>query len=37
VFENKVLRRIFGPKKEEVTGGWRKLQTGELCDLMLFI
>jgi hypothetical protein len=25
VFENKVLRRIFGPKREEVTGGWRKL------------
>jgi hypothetical protein len=25
VFENRVLRRIFGPKKDEVTGGWRKL------------
>jgi hypothetical protein len=25
VFENKVLRRIFGPKRDEVTGGWRKL------------
>jgi hypothetical protein len=25
VFENRVLRRIFGPKREEVTGGWRKL------------
>jgi hypothetical protein len=24
VFENKVLRRIFGPKRDEVTGGWRK-------------
>jgi len=24
VFENKVLRRIFGPKKDEVTGEWRK-------------
>jgi hypothetical protein len=24
VFENRVLRRIFGPKREEVTGGWRK-------------
>jgi hypothetical protein len=23
-FENKVLRRIFGPKRDEVTGGWRK-------------
>jgi hypothetical protein len=26
VFENRVLRRIFGPKKDEVTGEWRKLQ-----------
>jgi hypothetical protein len=26
VFENRVLRRIFGPKRDEVTGGWRKLQ-----------
>jgi hypothetical protein len=25
VFENRVLRRIFGPKREEVVGGWRKL------------
>jgi hypothetical protein len=25
LFENRVLRRIFGPKKDEVTGGWRKL------------
>jgi hypothetical protein len=25
VFENIVLRRIFGPKRDEVTGGWRKL------------
>jgi hypothetical protein len=25
VFENRVLRRIFGPKRNEVTGGWRKL------------
>jgi hypothetical protein len=25
VFENRVLRRIFGPKRKEVTGGWRKL------------
>jgi hypothetical protein len=24
VFENKVLRRLFGPKRVEVTGGWRK-------------
>jgi hypothetical protein len=30
VFENWVLRRIFGPKKDEVTGQWRKLHNGEL-------
>jgi hypothetical protein len=33
VFENKVLRRIFGPKKDEVIGGWRKLHNEELYDL----
>jgi hypothetical protein len=33
VFENKVLRRIFGPKRDEVTGEWRKLHTEELHDL----
>jgi hypothetical protein len=33
VFENRVLRRIFGPKKGEVTGGWRKLHNEELRDL----
>jgi hypothetical protein len=33
VFENKVLRRIFGPKRDEVTGGWRKLRNEELRDL----
>jgi hypothetical protein len=27
VFENRVLRRIFGPKRNEVTGGWRKLHS----------
>jgi hypothetical protein len=32
VFENRVLRRIFGPKRDEVTGGWRKLHNKELCD-----
>jgi hypothetical protein len=31
--ENRVLRRIFGPKKDEVTGGWRKLHNEELRDL----
>jgi hypothetical protein len=30
VFENRVLRRIFGPKRDEVTGGWRKLHYEEL-------
>jgi hypothetical protein len=33
VFENKVLRRIFGPKRDEVTGGWRILHNEELRDL----
>jgi hypothetical protein len=33
VFENRVLRRIFGPKRDEVTGEWRKLHTEELHDL----
>jgi hypothetical protein len=33
VFENRVLRRIFGPKKAGVTGGWRKLHNEELHDL----
>jgi hypothetical protein len=32
VFENKVLRRIFGRKRDEVTGGWRKLRNEELHD-----
>jgi hypothetical protein len=30
VFENRVLRRTFGPKRDEVMGEWRKLQNGEL-------
>jgi hypothetical protein len=30
VFENRALRRIFGPKREEVTGEWRKLHNVEL-------
>jgi hypothetical protein len=33
VFENRVLRRIFGPKRDEVTGDWRKLHNGELHNL----
>jgi hypothetical protein len=30
VFQNKVLRRIFGPKREEVAGDWRRLHNEEL-------
>jgi hypothetical protein len=30
VSENRVLRRIFGPKRDEVKGEWRKLHSGEL-------
>jgi hypothetical protein len=30
MFENRVLKRIFGPKRDEVTGDWRKLHEGEL-------
>jgi hypothetical protein len=33
VFENRVLRRIFGSKKDEVMGGRRRLHNKELCDL----
>jgi hypothetical protein len=33
VFENRVLRRIFGPKRDEVTGEWRKLHNEELDNL----
>jgi hypothetical protein len=35
VFENRVLRRIFGPKRDEVRGEWRKLHSGELYNLYL--
>jgi len=31
VFENRVLRRILGPKREEITGEWRRLHNEELC------
>jgi hypothetical protein len=33
VFENRVLRMVFGPKRDEVTGEWRKLHNEELNDL----
>jgi hypothetical protein len=33
VFENRVLRRIFGPKRNEVTEKWRKVHNEELNDL----
>ena len=32
VLENRVLRRVFGPKRDKVTGEWRKLHTEELSD-----
>jgi hypothetical protein len=35
VFENRVLRRIFGPKREEVTEEWRKLPSEKLRNLCL--
>jgi hypothetical protein len=34
VFESKLLRRIFGPKRDEVTGRLRKLRNEELSDLI---
>jgi hypothetical protein len=33
VFQNRVLRRVFGPKRDKVTGEWRKLHNEELNDL----
>jgi hypothetical protein len=33
VFKNRVLRRIFGPKRDEVAGGWRKLHNDKLHNL----
>jgi hypothetical protein len=33
VFENRVLRRVFGPKRKEVTGEWRKVHNEEICYL----
>jgi hypothetical protein len=36
VLENRALRRIYEPKRDEVTGGWRKLHNEELHDLYSF-
>ena len=36
VFENMVLRRIFGPRRDEVTGEWRRLHNEELNGLYFF-
>jgi hypothetical protein len=36
VFENRVLRRIFGPKRDEVVGEWRKVHSGEHHNLFSF-
>jgi hypothetical protein len=36
MFENRVLKRIFGPKRDEVTGEWRKLHSEELNTLYSF-
>jgi len=33
VFENMVLRRLFGPRRDEITGEWRRLHNEELNDL----
>jgi hypothetical protein len=33
VFENRVLRKVFGPERDEVRGEWRKIHNGELNDL----
>jgi hypothetical protein len=33
VFENEVLRRVFGPRREDVAGGWRKLHNDEIREL----
>jgi hypothetical protein len=33
VFENRVMRRIFGPKRDEAAGGWRRLKNEELHNL----
>jgi hypothetical protein len=34
IFENRMQKRLFGPKRNEVTGEWKKLHKGELSDLL---
>jgi hypothetical protein len=36
VFENRLLRRIFGPKRDEEISGWKKLHNGQLHNLYSF-
>jgi hypothetical protein len=36
VFDNRLLRRIFGPKRDEVTGKWKKFHNEELHTFVLF-
>jgi hypothetical protein len=36
VYENRVLRKIFGSKMDEVTGDWMKLHNEELCDIRVY-
>ena len=35
VSENRVLKKVFGRKKDEVTGEWKRLRNAEICDLQL--
>jgi hypothetical protein len=35
MFENRVMRRMFGPKREEGAGAWRRLYNEELCNLYI--
>jgi hypothetical protein len=37
VFENRVLRRVFGPKRDEMTGGWKKLYSDEIRKLCPYL
>jgi hypothetical protein len=37
VFENRTLRRIFGPKRDKVTGGWRKLHNEEFHSIIRMV